>query len=314
MSLFTKKTVVTADEALAEVARLREARTGLAKRAADARVEADRRRAGLGEAELEAFLAGGEPSAERAQILQAEAEVQASEAATAALLPRLEAAGKRLAMARANVVRGEAKELENKLAAHLKERDTLLEKLKACEGCDYLPDTASRGSFGVVDGRTVPLGDNFLPPAPKSATLAAELQGLLARADAIESARIFGPGAVSGQSLAELLEAVRSRPDTELPPTEAEVSAWYEVASGDAARRWKASQAENDPTPMPPVIYSLMWTAGGSIDRKQSVLQYSREPSAEVTERDRARLIEEARIRKAREAGPAAAFSHTEKA
>ena len=259
-----------------ELQRLQTTRVSLEDREQKARAELARLRAGLGEAELSAILDGADPSTTRRKLSELEIELEAMSGAQAALIGRIESVLKRLNAEKAGELREQAAKLRKALDKHNEEAGRLLAKLQEHQECLFIPlaesESAIAGIIGGTAGRVVVASPGLPIPWPKSIRLKQEIEALLAQATAIEKRPVNRGGAISSPDLDGLL-AIARNPEA-IGPTEAEIRAWFAETSASAAAAWERSCREDYAYGQAPtehtVMFTLAWTAGGRIDRRQS--------------------------------------------
>jgi hypothetical protein len=105
-----------------------------------------------------------------------------------------------------------------------------------------------------------------------------EIAALLAKAAAIEQARVVDRGQVSGVDLAELLAAVGDNP---LAPPEAELRAAFEAMEALAVAAWERHRLGDfslgrGPAPDERVTAYVIAFADGRVDKQRSTWQNSR--------------------------------------
>jgi hypothetical protein len=166
------------------------------------------------------------------------------------LLARLQQAHADLAEAQAREVDKRGDKVEKQLADHCAKVNALLTQLTELEEGGTFLSTASHTrqvlSLSVMSGggKTLPPDNLGTVTIPKSERIAQELQGLRQQAAAIRSQRLVTKGRISGYSLEELLDKLRT-PNT-LAPSESAIRSWFAGQSGKVAQMQTAIAASGE--------------------------------------------------------------------
>lgn len=255
------------ERAHAEIARLEQVRQRIELERLQARDEIVALRGQLPAVELAEALdeqAVDAINAEQIVVLiqQSEAVIAKCDRLEPGVVAKIGEAQADLAEAQACEIDKRAEKVEKQRAEHMGKLSALLRQVSELEG-DYVPRSSYQRA--VIDlmarsgnGNTIP-ADMGAIVIPRSELLAAEAQALRQQAAELRrQATVPAHGQVSGYSLQELLEALKSRP---MAPTEASVRAWF------ASTQERATKIEQDwarlqgSTPMR-LVWLLRWSSG----------------------------------------------------
>jgi hypothetical protein len=181
------------EKAQAAIHKLRDARTELEAKAEAAGAELAKLREGAGEAELAAILEGIEVGPIRARAVELDMQISGLAGARMALMKRIAAAEKALQTAKAEGIRAEGGKLQKKLSEHLAESRRLQAALEKHEGgCPYIPLAEAQSALMAANPGTP--ADRTVLKWPDSMRLQQEINALMAKAAAVENARIEAGG------------------------------------------------------------------------------------------------------------------------
>ncbi len=286
------------ETAVAEVKRLREARSKLEEREQSDHEELERLRASLPELALMAAL-DEEPEAPEipglprgvfhgargasSKMSMLRSSIEQCQAAMTALFPRLDAAMKAVQIARASEIRKKIAKLQTDLAAHRAQSEKLLTALQNHESALYAPTPMML--VGEIAGPALPMP---MPNVTRTAKLQQEIAKLEDEADVIEQRQVnIGGSANDASNFEELLHAIEQVDDTTtIPPTRRAVEAFYREAFARADAEWNGTgRVRGDREPGAAELsgledyrtlqISLIWKKDGVIDVEHSTVQYS---------------------------------------
>jgi hypothetical protein len=266
------------EKARSEIAKLQQARERLQTQRATAEAEIAALRLQLPDAELAEVLSettegGVTPQQIRERIRQGTESVAVADRAEGPLLARLQQAHADLAEAQAREVDKRGDKVEKQLADHCAKVNALLTQLTELEEGGTFLSTASHTrqvlSLSVMSGggKTLPPDNLGTVTIPKSERIAQELQGLRQQAAAIRSQRLVTKGRISGYSLEELLDKLRT-PNT-LAPSESAIRSWFAGQSGKVAQMQTAIAASGENQK---VVFVLVF-GDGKISKESTVVR-----------------------------------------